>query len=245
MICSPNSCSSSEVTHTCEDLDPSSWESPWKYCKTAMKCSLLQAEQVQVPQLVFTGQLLQLLFMFLAFCWTRSIWSISSSYQAGQNWRQYSACHLRSAEQRKIITPSNILALLLLIQSWTLLAFLPARAHCRFMFSLLSTKTTVSFPVELLYSQCISSLYHCNEFFLPRCRIWHLSLLNFMKFFLAYSSCLSRFLCMLALLPGIWTGTSLVSSANKMRVRYIASSTPLIKWLNRTGLGTDPAVFNL
>lgn len=170
---------------------------------------------------------------------------MSSLYQEGPNWRQCSTYRLRSAEQRGIIACLDVLALLLLILSWMLLAFLSARAHCRPKFSLLSTKTPMSFPAELLYSQCISSLYHCNEFFLPRCRTWHLSLLNFMKFLLAYSSSLSRSLWMLALLPGMWTGISLVSSANKMRVHYVASSRPLIKLLNRTGLGTDPAVFNL
>lgn len=53
----------------------------------------------------------------------------------------------------------DLLAKLLLVQSTTLLALSAARAHCWFMFNLLSTKASRPFSAEQLSSHPSPSLY--------------------------------------------------------------------------------------
>jgi len=74
---------------------------------------------------------------------------------------------------------------------------------------MLSTKTPNSFPTELLFSQPVLSLNHCQGFFLTR-SLWIVALR------------LNR--------PA--TPLSLVSSANSTRMSFVTSSRCLIKMLN-------------
>lgn len=53
----------------------------------------------------------------------------------------YSKWSLVSSEDKRIITFLELLAVLLLLQPKTALAFFAARAHCWLLFSLLSVKT--------------------------------------------------------------------------------------------------------
>jgi len=82
------------------------------------------------------------------------------------------------------------------------------------MFNLVPTRTFTSFSAELLSSRVAPSICSCMGFFLPRCRTWHITFLNFVRFLSAYFSNLSRSLWMaeLATPPGI------VSSADLLKV---------------------------
>jgi len=130
----------------------------------------------QVFQLPITRQVLQALIISLPFCWTCSL------CQWRQNLRQYSRCHLRVDVQRTILMPFDVLVKLPLMESWMLMNFFVCQSALQACVKLAVYKSLMSLPAELLHSWCVSSLYLCNEFFLPMCRSWHWSGLNFLKF---------------------------------------------------------------
>lgn len=100
---------------------------------------------------------------------------------------------------------------LLLKQSHMLLAALAARTCFWLMFSLLSTKVSNSFSIELHPSQYIPSLYCWKRLFPPKCR----SLLSFIRFLFIRSFCLLRSFWMTALSLSLSTcPPSLVSFTN-------------------------------
>lgn len=70
------------------------------------------------------------------------------------------------------------LAMLCLMHSRIQFALLDARAHCWFIFNLLSSIILRLFSAVLLSSPSSATLYTYNELFHPKCRIWHLVLLN-------------------------------------------------------------------
>ena len=81
---------------------------------------------------------------FIALLWTCSSASMSFLLRGAQNWTQYSRCSLTSAEYWGTITSLLLLAALFLIQARMSLAFLSTCAHCRLMFSQVSTNTPKS-----------------------------------------------------------------------------------------------------
>lgn len=91
---------------------------------------------------------------------------------------------LISADQRGRSISFNLLAAFLLVMSRRLLLFL-------------CTRTPKSFPAKLLSGESDRSLYRCIGFF--KVRIWHFTLLNFMRFQSAYFSNLLRSLWIVAL----------------------------------------------
>ena len=75
----------------------------------------------------------------------------------------------------------------------------------------------------------------------PKCRAWHLALLQLIQLALAHWSSLSRPLCRAFLpLSRLTHLPDLVSSANLVRVPSIPLPRSLIKILNRTGPSSDP-----
>lgn len=89
----------------------------------------------------------------------------------------------------------------------------------------------------------VSSLYHCKDHFLPKCRDLHLSLLSFIRILLACSSNLYRSFYMTALSCCVSTvSLSLVRCANLMKVHSIVSETcrSLVKMLNTMSSRIDP-----
>lgn len=78
------------------------------------------------------------------------------------------------------------------------------------------------------------------ELFLPRCRIWHFSLMNFMRLMSAHFSSLSWSLWVAAQSCGVSaTPPIVVSSANFQRVHFAPSVRSLMKKLKRTGSTID------
>ena len=88
---------------------------------------------------------------------------------------------LTGAEQRGRITSLELLAVLLLMQPRRLVAFLATRARCWLVVDLLPTRIPRTFSGKLLSSQLATSVCWCVGLFLPRCRTWHLLLLNWPK----------------------------------------------------------------
>ena len=78
--------------------------------------SLLQAEQAQFPQPVFTGMCSSSLIIFVALLRSPSNSSLSFLYLVSQTWMQYSRWGLTWAEYRGVITSLSLLATSLLIE---------------------------------------------------------------------------------------------------------------------------------
>ena len=76
------------------------------------------------------------------------------------------------------------------------------KGHCRSMLSLLMIRISRSFSFEPLSSQFAPSLCWCMGLFLPRCRIWHLPMVIFVRFLCAHFSNLAGSLWMAA-----WTSS--------------------------------------
>ena len=66
--------------------------------EVSLELSLLQAEQAQLPQPVFIGEVLQLSDIFVAFPWICSSSSLSSLCWKPQTWTQYSRWGHRRTE---------------------------------------------------------------------------------------------------------------------------------------------------
>lgn len=78
--------------------------------------------------------------------------SVSILYCKAKNRIWYSRCGLKCWTEG-IIAPLHQLTILLVIQNTVQLAFFPRRAHCWFMFTFVSTRTSRSLPGKLLCSQ--------------------------------------------------------------------------------------------
>lgn len=134
-------------------------------------------------------------------------------------------CGLTSAEQSGKITSLSLLVIPLLIESSNLLACFATAAHHCPVFSCFSTRTSRPLSTELSLSWADSSLCQTPGICFPMCKTFHLSLLNFIRFYLAHSSSLPRSSCRMAhpysvLVPP----PGLVSLANFIRVDLIPSS---------------------
>lgn len=77
-------------------------------------------------------------------------------------------------------------ATLFLVQPRRLLAAFAARAHCWFVFNLMSFSTPVSLSTKLLSNQLAPSMYRCMGLFFPSCRISCFHLLKFIRFLFAH-----------------------------------------------------------
>lgn len=149
-----------------------------------------------------------------------------------QNWTWLSWCVCITAKQRGRINSLYLLAMLFLMQSLTLLAYVTAKEHCRLTVSLVSTRTLKSYSVELLPSWVASNMSRCLGLFLQRCRA-----LDFMRILLADFSNLRRSLW-IAACPSSDSGTppSFVSSKNILRRHSASPPSTLTMMLNRAGL---------
>ncbi|XP_068788224.1 uncharacterized protein [Struthio camelus] len=201
--------------------------------------SLLQAEQAQLLQSFFIGEMLQ-----------------PPNHLGSPPLDSLQQCHVplvlgspeldtvlqvRLHQERGRITSLDLLPTLCLMHPRRPLAFLATRAHCCLMLHLLSTGTPRSFFMELLSSRSTPSLYWCMGLFLPRCRTLHLPLLNFRRVLSAQLSSLSRSLGMAAQSSGVSAPPpSSVSAANLLRVHSVPSSRSLMNTLNKSGPRTDP-----
>ena len=94
---------------------------------------------------------------------------------------------------------------------------------------------------RLLSSHSLPIFYLCLVLLHPRCRIWHLVMLNFIPLIIAQCSNLSRCLCKACcLLQESTAPPSLVLSTKILMVHSTPASRSLIKILNRTGPGIEP-----
>lgn len=111
-----------------------------------------------------------------------------------------------------------------------------ARAHFCLMFNIVFTRTQRSFSANLLSSQSALTVDWCLGLFFPKDK----TLLNFMRFFVACFSSLSRYLWMSAKPSGLSaTPHSFVSSPNFLRMQSVLSSMSLLKMLNIIGPSID------
>jgi len=210
--------------------------------KVSSQLPFLQAKQLQFPQALLKKLVLQALHqphcpsldtlqhlsvLLLVRCHVVRTW--------------YLRCSLTSAEYRGKITSLLLLATLSRIEARMRSAFLATWAHCWLMLSRLSTNTPRSFSTGQLSSHSSPGLQHCMGLLWPKCRTWHLALLNLIQLTLAHRSSLSRSLCRAFLPPSRSTlPPSLVSSASLLREHSVPSSRSLIKTLNNTGPETEP-----
>lgn len=151
--------------------------------------NLLQAESAQVFHLPFAYQVHQPHDSHDVLCWTNSRVSMSSFN--GKPRTPHGNHGLSSAEQRTRISSLGQPASVLFVQLTRKLVF-AARMHCWFMVYLAS----VGFCNAAF--QLFGRMYQHMGLFLPRCRLLHLLLLNFLRFLLTHFSHLSSGLCNMA-----------------------------------------------
>lgn len=139
-------------------------------------------------------------------------------------------CVLTSAEKRDL----DLLATFLLMQPRMSLIFFPARAHCWFMLTLVSTSTSRSISAKLTCRWVTTSIYWCMVLFLPRSSTFHFLLLNLMGFLLRSIWVAAQPLAyqpLLLVLCHLGTG---------LRVHSASSPRPLKTMLRMTGPCIDP-----
>lgn len=123
--------------------------------------------------------------------------------------------------------------------AWVLLAFSDPRAHC--LLGLLPIRTPRNFSIDLLPSQSVPSLYHCQVLFVLKCITQPFSLLNFVRFSLAFPSCLARSLWKIALPLGISTVRFRIWCSLQTWQAYLLSPPGfLVEMFNRMGPRIDP-----
>lgn len=105
---------------------------------------VVQAEQVVFLKPLLPGKVLQHQLPQLSSSRFAPAPSSFLHWEAS-NWTLYPKWSLISTEYKGIITFLELLAVLLLLQPKTALAFFAARAHCWLLFSLLSVKTFLYF----------------------------------------------------------------------------------------------------
>lgn len=158
-----------------KNLTPSALHShPVSYLWTLMTSfspSLLQAEQAQLPQFLFIGEMPQS-FCHLSGPWTPSSNSISLLYWGPQNWTQHCKSGLTSAEQGRRMASLDLLAELCLMCPRMPLACLASSAHCWFMFTSASSRFLRVFSPKLLPSWVAPSIYWCMGLFPPAARLY-------------------------------------------------------------------------
>lgn len=133
-------------------------------------------------------------------------------------------------------SPPSASWLYMLIQPKIPLTFFLTRTHCWLRYSMVSTRTSRSSPVKLLSSWAAPSTYLDAHF--PDAGF------NTSSYWTSWDSCqpsLSRSLTVAAQLSGISaTISSILSSANLLRVHSAPSSKWLMKMVNRTRRNIGP-----
>ncbi|XP_066836521.1 uncharacterized protein [Anser cygnoides] len=123
------------------------------------KPPLLQAERSQLSQPVLIGKVLQSLTILVALRWT--LCSVSRSLLYWEAQAQHSRCGLTVPEQRGRIAFLDLLAILCLMPPRIPSAAFAAKAHCCFVFKLVSTRKLSSFSEKFLSGKkCDISAFH-------------------------------------------------------------------------------------
>lgn len=121
------------------------------------------------------------------------------------------------------------------VQHKTVLVFFATRPRGWLMVNFLSTGTPRSLSRMLLFSWSALSIYWCARWFLPMCRIWHLPLLNCLRFLSAHFFSLLRSLLMAAQPCNI---QPLFPVLCPQQTSWGYSAPSSMKTLNRTGAST-------
>ena len=152
-----------------------------------------------------------------------------------------------SPEQRGRIPSLHLLAILLLMQPRTHLAFWAASAHCQLMSSFLSISTPKPFSSGLLLISSSPSQYWFQGLPQPKCRTLHLALLNLMmlnnqsriNLFATFFLCCGVLICLYQLCSNHWiTLLYLIHKVNKVRGPYFQE----ILWPNSLILADNKQV---
>lgn len=125
-----------------------------------------------------------LLIIFVLLHWTCSYTSMSHIQGSPELETALHVCPPQHRVKGKDHFPQ--FATLFLVQPRRLLAAFAARAHCWFMFNLMSFSTPVSLSTKLLSNQLAPSMYRCMGLFFPSCRISCFHLLKFIRFLFAH-----------------------------------------------------------
>ena len=135
--------------------------------------------------------------------------------------------------------PLDQLAMLCVMHSITQFALLTARTHCWLIVSLLSPALPGPFLLSCsLSASCLlvcTCMWHCS---VTSATPSILLLLKFMPLLIAQCSNLSNPSSRSPVLQA-WAPPSLLSSANVLRLHSTPAPRLLIKWLNRTGSGSE------
>ena len=178
---------------------------------------------------------------FVALLWAHSRTFTSFLNCGAQSCTQCSMWSCPSTEFDGTIAPPDSSVVLCLMHPRVWFALWAARARCWFLLSLLLTSTPQSHSAGLLSSCSSPHLCLRPALFCPRCRFWHLDLLNFIPLIIVQCSSLSRSLCK-ASCPSRKSAVPprLVSSANLLMMDSTPASRSLIYILNRTGPRIEP-----
>lgn len=182
---------------------------------------LLRAQQPHLSQPPHTWKMLQ---SHIHLCgWTRFSHSITFSCWAAQNWTEHFRCGLSSAEKGCYHLPQTAGSTLPneaqeafgLLYCWpTLLLYY----FTFLMFSFVSSGSLTPFLPKLLPRHSASGSCWCTGLFLPRYKIFHSPLLNFISISSGQFFSLPRFLWMAQPFGVSAAPPSFVLSANLLRV---------------------------